>query len=46
MVMIMKQVYEEEGIAGYYKGFVATMLNTFSMREYPPELLIPPLTLS
>jgi solute carrier family 25 (peroxisomal adenine nucleotide transporter), member 17 len=35
----MKQIYEEEGIVGYYKGFVATMLQTFSMRESANPLL-------
>ncbi|EKM58520.1 uncharacterized protein PHACADRAFT_252922 [Phanerochaete carnosa HHB-10118-sp] len=32
LIETMKQIYEEEGIVGYYKGFVATMLNTFSMQ--------------
>ncbi|KIP10493.1 hypothetical protein PHLGIDRAFT_231750 [Phlebiopsis gigantea 11061_1 CR5-6] len=32
LVALLKQIYEEEGIAGYYKGFLATMLNTFSMQ--------------
>ena len=24
----------EEGVSGFFKGFGASMLNTFSMREY------------
>ncbi|GJE94591.1 mitochondrial carrier [Phanerochaete sordida] len=32
LLQMMKEIYEEEGIVGYYKGFVATMLNTFSMQ--------------
>lgn len=34
LVALMKEIYEEEGIVGFYKGFVATMLNTFSMRKF------------
>ena len=29
---LLKRILEEEGIAGFYRGFGATMLNTFSMR--------------
>ncbi len=32
---ILLKVIEEEGLAGLYKGFGATMLNTFSMRMSP-----------
>lgn len=32
---ILLRIFKEEGIPGYYRGFVATMLNTFSMRESP-----------
>lgn len=31
---ILVKILKEEGIKGYYKGFAATMLNTFSMRMY------------
>ena len=44
LIDIMKQIYEEEGIVGYYKGFVATMLNTFSMRECTTFLVLYVLT--
>lgn len=29
---LLKHILKEEGIAGFYRGFGATMLNTFSMR--------------
>ena len=29
---LLARIFKEEGIAGYYRGFGATMLNTFSMR--------------
>ena len=29
---LLKRILKEEGIAGFYRGFCATMLNTFSMR--------------
>lgn len=32
---VLLQILKEEGIAGYYRGFTATMINTFSMRESP-----------
>lgn len=36
---ILLRILKEEGIPGYYRGFVATMLNTFSMRESPSVIL-------
>jgi solute carrier family 25 (peroxisomal adenine nucleotide transporter), member 17 len=30
---LLVRIYYEEGIAGYYRGFGASMLNTFSMRS-------------
>lgn len=33
MTAVLLRVIKEEGIAGLYKGFGATMLNTFSMRK-------------
>ncbi|KAI0636049.1 mitochondrial carrier domain-containing protein [Trametes polyzona] len=32
IIRILLRILKEEGIAGYYRGFVATMLNTFSMQ--------------
>jgi hypothetical protein len=29
---LLKRILKEEGITGFYRGFGATMLNTFSMR--------------
>jgi len=29
---LLLRILKEEGIAGYYRGFIATMLNTFSMQ--------------
>ncbi|KAI0255043.1 adenine nucleotide transporter [Lactifluus subvellereus] len=29
---LLKRIFKEEGIAGFYRGFGATMLNTFSMQ--------------
>ena len=30
---VLERILREEGFMGYYRGFMATMLNTFSMRE-------------
>ncbi|PFH53154.1 hypothetical protein AMATHDRAFT_55617 [Amanita thiersii Skay4041] len=32
MLAVLRRVYLKEGIAGFYRGFGATMLNTFSMQ--------------
>jgi len=32
MASVMLEIYQKEGIIGLYRGFGATMLNTFSMR--------------
>lgn len=34
MFSLLLSILKEEGIAGYYRGFTATMINTFSMRAY------------
>ncbi|KAK7682588.1 hypothetical protein QCA50_014388 [Cerrena zonata] len=34
MLSVILQILKEEGIPGLYKGFGATMLNTFSMRTF------------
>jgi hypothetical protein len=34
---LLKRILKEEGIAGFYRGFGATMLNTFSMRTSFPR---------
>ena len=34
VLSLLVRIYHEEGIAGYYKGFGASMLNTFSMRSF------------
>ena len=33
ILSLLVRIYHEEGIAGYYRGFGASMLNTFSMRS-------------
>ena len=33
MLAVMSRIYKQEGIGGLYRGFGATMLNTFSMRR-------------
>ena len=33
MLAVMSRIYKQEGIRGLYRGFGATMLNTFSMRR-------------
>ena len=33
MLAVMSRIYGQEGIRGLYRGFGATMLNTFSMRK-------------
>lgn len=35
---LMVRILKEEGIGGYYKGFGASMINTFSMRASPQVL--------
>jgi len=30
MISLLRRIYQEEGIAGFYKGYAATMINTFS----------------
>lgn len=32
MLSVLVKIFKKEGIAGFYRGFGATMLNTFSMR--------------
>jgi len=34
MFSVMLNIYKREGISGLYRGFGATMLNTFSMRTF------------
>ena len=34
MFSVILQILKEEGLPGLYKGFGATMLNTFSMRAF------------
>ena len=33
MMAVMSRIYKQEGMRGLYRGFGATMLNTFSMRR-------------
>ena len=43
MRALLKRILKEEGIAGFYRGFSATMLNTFSMRaSFFSSLSFPP----
>jgi Mitochondrial carrier protein len=37
---LLKYILKEEGISGFYRGFGATMLNTFSMRMQFSLLLL------
>lgn len=39
---LLVKILREEGVAGYFKGFGASMLNTFSMRAftYPFESFV------
>jgi hypothetical protein len=39
MLKVLLQIYAKEGVEGMYKGFGATMLNTFSQRELLPFTL-------
>jgi len=32
MLSLLLEIFKQEGINGWYRGFAATMLNTFSMR--------------
>jgi hypothetical protein len=34
MLSVLLKVYAKEGVSGLYRGFGATMLNTFSQRPY------------
>jgi len=38
---LLKRILKEEGFAGFYRGFGATMLNTFSMRTSSFFLSLP-----
>lgn len=38
MSSVLRDILRHEGIKGWYSGFAATMLNTFSMRSFPPSL--------
>ena len=33
LTKVLARIYQEEGVTGLYRGFGATMLNTFSMRK-------------
>jgi hypothetical protein len=34
MLSMLLEIFKQEGINGWYRGFAATMLNTFSMRAF------------
>jgi len=34
MMTLLLRIYKKEGIMGWYQGFTATMINTFSMRKF------------
>ena len=34
---VLERILREDGLLGYYRGFMATMLNTFSMRKCIPS---------
>ena len=38
MLSVLLDIFKREGILGWYRGFSATMLNTFSMRAPPPTI--------
>lgn len=33
MVSLLLRIWKREGVAGFFKGFTANMINTFSMCE-------------
>lgn len=39
MLTGLARIFKEEGLSGYYKGFLANMINCFSMRASSPLLL-------
>ena len=41
---VLERILREEGFMGYYRGFMATMLITFSMREFRLLLCITRMT--
>jgi adenine nucleotide transporter 17 len=41
MVTLLLRIYKKEGILGWYQGFAATMINTFSMRKFWFQYLNP-----
>ena len=41
---VLERILREDGLLGYYRGFMATMLNTFSMREFRLLLCITRMT--
>lgn len=40
MLAVLLRVYKSEGLLGLYRGFGATMLNTFSMRSFSPPFSV------
>jgi adenine nucleotide transporter 17 len=38
MLSVLLDIFKHEGILGWYRGFAATMLNTFSMRAPSPTV--------
>ena len=45
MISVLLRIYKKEGIMGWYSGFAATMINTFSMRTFsnPPRPFVNPI---
>ena len=41
MITLLLRIYKTEGIMGWYQGFAATMINTFSMRKFWFQYLNP-----
>ena len=37
LVKVLLRIFREEGVLAFYNGFGASMLNTFSTREFSPH---------
>ena len=38
VLAVLERILREDGLLGYYRGFMATMINTFSMRKHSTAL--------
>lgn len=44
MVSLLLRIWKREGVAGFFKGFTANMINTFSMCELTRYPFLPETT--